>query len=328
MHHFVTGGTGFLGGHLIERLLARGDRVTALVRDRQRAEGMAARGVTLAPGDLLDKDSLRAGMAGADALFHVAGWYKVGVRDPGTAHAVNVTGTRNILDVMEELSIPKGVYTSTLAMNSDTGGRVVDESYRFEGTHLSEYDRTKALAHHQVAEPRMAAGLPLVIVQPGLIYGPGDRSPSGRVILDFLRGDLPALPKASGVCWGHVEDIAEGHLLALERGRVGESYIIAGPCHTFVEAFEMMAEISGLPAPPIRIPPLVMKMLAGPMGLLDRLLPLPPRFTGEGMRVQAGVTYYGSNGKARRELGYEPRPLAEGLRQSLPSYRAAIEGDA
>jgi nucleoside-diphosphate-sugar epimerase len=259
-------------------------------------------------------------MEGVDAVFHVAGWYSIGVRDPGTAYRVNVDGTRNVLELMQELGVPRGVYTSTLTINSDTNGELVDESYRFEGEHLSLYDRTKWIAHHKIAEPMMKAGLPLTIVMPGAIYGPGDTSATGDAIRDYMAAKLPMLPRESKICWGHVDDIAEGHLLALERGKPGESYIIAGPCHTFIEAFEIAERITGIPAPNLHLPPWLLQALSAPMGLIDRILPLPPEYSSEALRVLAGVTYLGSNSKARRELGYEPRSLEQGFRSTLQTY--------
>ncbi len=320
MRAFVTGATGFVGGHLANKLFARGDEVVALVRDKQAARPLADQGAELHVGDITKKESMRSAMQGVDAVFHVAGWYKVGVRDPQTAHAVNVDGTRNVLELMQELGIPRGVYTSTLAVNSDTNGEVVDENYQYEGEHLSLYDRTKWMAHHEVARPMMAEGLPLTIVLPGAIYGAGDTSSTGDAFRDYLKGELPMLPKKTAVCWAHAEDIAEGHMLALERGRPGEDYIIAGPCHTFIEAFKIAERITGIPAPKLHLPPWLLRLLSVPMGLIDRVLPLPPEYTGEGLRVIAGVTYLGSNAKARKELGYEPRSLEAGLRSSLPSY--------
>jgi nucleoside-diphosphate-sugar epimerase len=221
---------------------------------------------------------------------------------------------------MAELQIAKGVYTSTLAVNSHTGGAKVDETYHFQGTHLSVYDESKYLAHHQVAMPMMAEGLPLVIVEPGVVYGPGDTSASGDSIRDFLRGQFPMTPQRSAVCWGHVDDIVQGHLLAMDQGKPGECYIIAGPCHTFVEFFDILAELSGRPAPPLKAPPWLLQALSIPMRLLEKLVPLPPQLTSEGLRVIAGTTYLGDNSKARRELGYQPRPLRQGLAESLPAY--------
>lgn len=218
---------------------------------------------------------------------------------------------------MWELGIPKGVYTSTLAVFSDTHGRLVDEEFRYSGPHLSEYDRTKAMAHREVAEPMMAAGLPLVIVQPGLIYGPGDTSIVRQTLIQFLQSKLPMIPKESAYCWAHVDDVARGHILAMEKGRTGESYILAGPPHTFIEAIELAEQITGVPAPRMQVAPGMIKAMAAMMGAVEKVLPVPEAYTKESLRVTAGVTYLGDNAKARRELGYNPRPLQRGLAETL-----------
>ena len=149
MRIFLTGATGFIGGRLARRLQSAGHAVTALVRSPEKAADLAALGIALAPGDITDAESVKAGMRGAQRVFHVAAWYKVGVRDRSMAWAINVEGTRNVLRAMDELGVEKGVYTSTLAAFSDTHGVVVDESFRPPpGTRwLSEYDRTKASGH-------------------------------------------------------------------------------------------------------------------------------------------------------------------------------------
>jgi len=323
MHYMLTGATGFVGRRVLAKLLARGDEVTALVRSVERAQELAGPSVRLVEGDITDRASLLPAMAGADGVFHVAGWYQVGLNRPDLAHQINVAGTRNVLEMMAELGIAKGVYTSSLAVNGDTKGAVVDERYRFQGKHVSDYDRTKWQAHFEVAEPLIDAGLPLVIVQPGLIYGPGDASPSGQAIIDYVGGKLPALPTRAAYCWAHVDDVADGHLLAMDRGRVGQSYILAGPCHSLIEAFQIAESVFGLPAPRLWIPAWLLRALAVPVSWLDRWLPLPPRYSGEALRVQGGVTYLGTNRKAQEELGYRPRPLAEGLRDSADYYRRA-----
>src|SRR6476619_3484421 len=137
MKYFVTGTTGFIGGRLARQLREAGHEVIALVRDPSKAQDLAALGVTLAPGDVTDKASMRAPMTGVDGVYHVAGWYKIGMRDKSAGQKVNVEGTRNVLETMKELGIPKGVYTSTLATNSDTHGKVVDETYHYTGHHLT-----------------------------------------------------------------------------------------------------------------------------------------------------------------------------------------------
>ena len=320
MKYFVTGATGFVGGRVARQLRAAGHNVVAVVRDPAKAVALAALGITLHQGDVTEKESMRTPLAGVDGVFHIAGWYKLGVRDARerrTGQRINVEGTRNVLELMRELSIPKGVYTSTLAVFSDTHGRMVDENYRFTGKHLSEYDRTKWAAHYQVADPMIAAGLPLMIVQPGLIYGPGDTSSVRMAFIQYLKRKLAILPARTAFCWAHVDDIAQGHLLAMEQGRPGESYIIAGPRHTFVEAMGLAERITGVPAPRLRVAPGLMKATAALMGLVDNVVPVPEMYTGEYLRINAGVTYLGDNAKARRELGYDPRPLEEGLRETL-----------
>jgi nucleoside-diphosphate-sugar epimerase len=316
MRYFVTGATGFIGGRVAGQLLAAGHQVVALVRNPEKAEPLAAEGIEVARGDVTDKASIRAAMSGCDGIFHIAGWYRIGTRDKSPAVAVNIDGTHNVLDVMQELSIAKGVYTSTLAVNSDTHGQLKDEAYEFTGQHLSEYDRTKAEAH-RIAKRFIADGLPLVIAQPGLVYGPGDAGPSHDLLVRFLKRRLPLKPKGSAYCWAHVEDVARGHILAMGHGRIGESYFLAGPVHTVVEALGLAQRLTGVRAPALAAPPWMLKAMSGVVGLVERVMPVPENYSGEYLRLSAGVTYLGDNAKAKRELGWTPRPLADGLAETL-----------
>ena len=313
MKYFVTGATGFLGGVLVRKLREQGHEVHASVRDPEKAQDLQAIGVKLFKGDVTDKESMREAMLGVDGVYHVAGWYKIGVKDKRDAERVNVQGTRNVLELMQELTIPKGIYTSTCAVNSDTHGKVVDESYRFSGKHLSEYDRTKAAAH-KIAKEFIAKGLPLVIVMPGLIYGPGDTSSLRESIISHLQGQLPMMPAEAGNCPAHVEDVAQGHVLAMEKGRIGESYIISGDRYLLADAFQLASQISGK-RPPMVAPAQMMKVMSVLARPFDSIL--PPSYTSEGLRVIAGVTYMGDNSKARRELGYNPRPFREGWAETV-----------
>ena len=318
--YFLTGATGFIGGHLARQLLERGHQVVALVRDPAKAQPLAQRGAQLVPGDITDKESVREGMRGADGVFHLAAWYRLGARDSSVAQRINVDGTRNVLELALELGVPKAVYTSTLAVNSDTQGREVDESYRFEpGAEgfISAYDRSKWLAHYRVAEPLRKRGLPLVIVLPGVVYGPGDPSAIGAMFRRYLQGKLPVVPLKTAYSWGYVEDIAEAHRLAMDKGELGESYIIAGPTHTLSDALELAERISGVRAPRLRAPPALLKGLARVAGVLGRFAPLPETYHPEMLRASAGVTYIGSNAKARRDLAYAPRALEQGLTATL-----------
>ena len=316
MTYFLTGGTGFLGAALARDLRAAGHDVRALVRDPTRAAGLAAAGVSLHRGDVSDKASMRGPMSGVDGVFHVAGWYKIGVPDRAAAVATNIDGTRNVLELMKELGIPKGVYTSTLAVNSDTHGQMVDESYRFTGRHVSLYDWSKAEAH-AIAGRFIADGLPLVIVQPGLIYGPGDTSGVRTMLVQYLERRLPMIPKSAAYCWAHIDDEARGHALAMERGAAGRSYFLAGPAHTIAGAFELAEQITGIPAPRVRLPSAVLKGAAGLMRLVALFVNLPSSASPESLRVLAGVTYLGRSDRARDELGWRARPLAEGLAETL-----------
>jgi nucleoside-diphosphate-sugar epimerase len=321
--YFVTGATGFIGGEIVKQLIGRGHKVAALVRSPQKASLLKALGVEIHAGDITDRESLRAPMTGADGIFHVAAWYKVGVREP-LADQINVDGTRNVLKTMKLLEIPRGVYTSTVAVFSDTRGAVPDETYRYEGSHLSEYDRTKWIAHYRVAQPKIEDGLPLIIVMPGLVYGPGDTSGMHTALVDLLRGRLPMTPSETAFCWGHVEDTARAHILAMEKGRPGETYIITGPRHTFASAFDLAASIAKVRAPLFHPGPTAMRGLAAVMSAAQQFVTLPPALTPEALRVIAGTTYFGSNEKAVRELGFSPRPLEEGLAQTIEHELRAL----
>ena len=313
MKYFLTGATGFLGNALARQLRAAGHEVHASVRNPAKASDLQSLGVTLFAGDVTDKESMLAAMQGVDGIYHAAGWYKIGTRDKHNGEKVNVQGTRNVLELMKELRIPRGVYTSTLAVNSDTHGQLLDESFRFTGKHLTEYDRTKAAAHH-IAEQFIAQGLPLVIAMPGGIYGPGDTSALRRNFIDFLEGKLPAMPTRAGICWAHVDDTAHGHILAMEKGLPGETYIIAGEACTFLGTFQLASHITGRRAP-TAVPHQIFKAMSFLMKPFDSFL--PEIYTSEGLRILGGVTYWGDNSKAKRFLRYEPRPLREGLESTL-----------
>jgi nucleoside-diphosphate-sugar epimerase len=317
VRYFVTGATGFVGGEVVRQLRAAEHDVVATVRTPAKAQGLAASGVDVRQGDVTDKESMREAMRGADGVFHIAGWYKLGVKDKSEGERINVQGTRNVLELMRELAIPRGVYTSTLAVFSDTHGRMVDETYRYNGPHLSEYDRTKWVAHYEVADPLIAQGLPLVVVQPGLIYGPGDTSSVRTTLISYLKRKLPMVPLRTAFCWGHVEDTARGHIQAMERGRAGEAYIIAGERRDLVDALRLAERITGVPGPHIKIAPGMMKATAGLMSLVERVIPVPDDYTAEYLRENAGTTYLGDNAKAKRELGFDVRPLEAGLGETL-----------
>jgi nucleoside-diphosphate-sugar epimerase len=274
-------------------------------------------GVTLHVGDITVRDSLRAPMEGVDGVFHVAAWYKFDARSAGRIpEETNVEGTRNVLEVARELQIPRVVYTSTVAVLGDTRGQLVDETFRQEHPFLTEYDRTKWLAHYQVALPMIRTGLPLIIVMPGAIYGPGDAGDVHATLVQLLRGRLFLTPRGVSFAWVYIEDAARGLRQAMDHGRVGESYLLTGPVHTFEEAFDIAARIAGKRPPFFHPRPVVMRGLARVTELLERWDMRPP-IAAETLRLMAGTSWIGSAEKAVHELGFTVRPLEEGLRHTI-----------
>ncbi len=317
MKYFLTGATGFVGGYLAKLLRKEGHEVVALVRNPDKAGDLAAIGCALVKGDVTEKESMRAPMTGCDGVFHVAGWYKIGARRKNRKEGtrINVDGTRNVLELMRALGIKKGVYTSTLAVNSDTKGVQVDKGYHYDGPHLSHYDYTKAEAH-KIALEFIKNGLPLVVVMPGLIYGPGDTSSVRTTLIQYLKGKLPMVPRKTAYCWAHVEDIVQAHYDAMQKGGAGETYIIAGPQHSLVDAIGIAHRITGKKMPRA-VNPGLMRFLSGIMSVVGVIFPLPPDYSAENLRVLAGATYLGDNSKAKAELGYAPRSLKDGMSTTL-----------
>jgi nucleoside-diphosphate-sugar epimerase len=263
-------------------------------------------------------------MKGVDGVFHVAAWYKLGGSN-ADGERINVEGTRNVLETMRDLGVPRGVYTSTLAVFSDTHGKKVDETYYFAGKHLTAYDRTKWRAHYEVALPLMRAGLPLIIVQPGVVYGPGDHSLIGDTFVQLLQERLRFVPSGTAYCWAHVEDIARAHILAMERGVPGESYIISGPAYALSGVLDVAARLANVRRPLMRVPSWLLRLLATMLQPVSAIAPLPSRFHPETLRASSGVAYLGDDAKARRDLGFATRSLEEGLAETLTALRVEIK---
>jgi dihydroflavonol-4-reductase len=282
-------------------------------------------GVELVPGDLDDRAALDrllaqgGGGAPVDGLFHVAGWYKLGDPDPSMGERVNVDGTRNVLEAARRAGTPRIVHTSTLAVNSDTRGRVLDEEAIFRGTHISTYDRTKAEAH-RIAKEFAKEGLPVVIAMPGGIYGPGDTSQTGALMRQVVEGKRPPAPRGGGtLMWAHVSDVAAGHVLAMERGFVGESYMLAGDPATLAELLQLTAKVAGTPGP-LLVPRTAIRLGERVSRVLERFLTLPNTYHPETMRA-ALASYVGTRRKAERELGWHARPLEDGLIDTVEALR-------
>ena len=320
MKVFVTGGTGFIGGEIVRQLRDRGDDVVCLVRSPEKGAKVAALGCELAAGDLGDEPALRAGMAGCDAVIHAAAMYEVGIpksQRPQMWEA-NVAGTERVMKVALEAKVPRVVYVSTVGIFGNTRKQVVDESYENpEQGYTSYYEETKLEAHKIVKRMIAEQDLPAIIVQPGGVYGPDDTSQVADLLAEFFAGKLVLMPFPElGICMSHVEDIAGGVLLALDKGKLGETYVISGPVTTMREAIETVAKVSGRKAPKRDLPTGLMKAMIPVGPLVGKLMGQPPNLR-ELISSADNVTFWASYDKAARELGYAPRGLEEGLRQTL-----------
>lgn len=318
MKIFVTGGTGFIGGHVVRQLRLRGDDVIALVRSPEKATTLRELGCELVEGDLSDAAAIAHGLEGADAAIHAGAVYKVGIpkSEYPAMFEANVAGTERVLDAAVSAGVSKIVYVSTCAVFGNTGGKVVEEGFKRDSPFPSEYERTKTLAH-ELAEDRIAGGAPVVIVQPGGVYGPDDHSEVGNMIEQARTGKLPAkmFPEA-GFMFCHVEDIAAGIVLALDKGTVGESYVLSAEQSTIGDLIDKVAAIAGRKPPRFTMPGFVLKASA-PLGpLVGPLLGFPPNLR-ELIASSDGVTYWATDAKARRELGFSPRDLDTGLHDTL-----------
>ena len=258
MRVFLTGGTGFIGGHVASQLRERGDDVRALVRSPEKGAALTELGCELVPGTLSDKDSIRAGMDGCDAAIHGAAVYEVGI--PESEHRAmyeaNVIGTENVLRAALEAKADRVVYISTVGAFGNTKGQVVDETYQHPGTgYTSYYEETKVEAHRLAKRLIAEEGLPCVIVQPGGVYGPDDHSALGRQMNQFLAGRMPliAFPEL-GFNMVHVDDVAAGVLLALDRGKAGEAYVLGGQITTMRELIGTLGGVAGKTPPKRALP--------------------------------------------------------------------------
>jgi dihydroflavonol-4-reductase len=319
---FVTGGTGFIGSRVVKRLRDRGDDVVVLARSPEKAAGLDAEVVQ---GDLSDADAIHRGVQGCDAVFHIAADYRVGMPKSKreSMYDSNVRGTERVLDAAADAGVDRIVYVSTVNAFGNTNGRTVDETYSRDEADgfVSYYDETKYRAH-KLAQERAATGVPVVIVQPGSVYGPGDRALVGQMIEQASTGKMPAkaFPEL-GLNMVHVDDVADGILLAYAKGRVGESYVLGGQLTTQGELIQKAAEIGGKKPPRMTVPPVVLKSMI-PIGrFVGPAMGLPPNFR-EMISAAHNVTYLAKDDKARSELGYQPRDLDTGLRQTIEGGRA------
>ncbi|MGI9658938.1 MAG: NAD-dependent epimerase/dehydratase family protein [Gaiellaceae bacterium] len=315
MRALVTGATGFVGSRLVGRLLERDDTVVGLARSPSAAQKLIDRGCKFVQGSLTQEPAVRAAVQGCDVVFHLGGVTSLGITrsERGNMETANIGGTELLFEAAVDEGVGRIVYASSLAAFGNTKGQVVDETFnRTDPRFLSWYERTKYLAH-QTALSRIRDGAPIVIVQPGHVYGPGDHSLVGEQIERAAKGTLRyrAFPEL-GLVLTHVDDVVEGILQAAERGELGRSYILGGERTTLGAAIQRAARAGGNRAPTWTVPSPALKALAPLSRVLSRVAQAPPNL-GEIVNAAENVTYWATDERARRELGYTSRSLDEGL---------------
>jgi dihydroflavonol-4-reductase len=322
----VTGATGFLGSHVARFLLERGDRVRVLSRassSTRLLDALPPERLERVTGDLRDMASLDRAAAGVSCIYHVAADYRLWSRRPGEILESNVGGTKNLLEAARRAGVEKFVYTSTVATFAvDRPSALPDENTATAlAEMIGEYKQSKWLAERE-ALSAAASGLPVVIVNPTTPVGPGDAkpTPTGQIIVDFLNGRMPAYVD-TGLNFVPVEDAAAGHLLAAERGRIGERYILGAENLTLKSVLDMLSAISGRPAPRVRLPHAVAMAAGYADAAFSRVLGREPRIPLDGVRMAKHSMFVNSD-KARRDLGFAPGPVTSALERAVRWYEA------
>ena len=308
MKVFLTGATGFVMGAVARVLRARGDEVIALVRSPSRAGSLSALGCKLVAGDVEDPTAAVSELRDCDALIHGAAIYEIGVTAERrrTMEETNVNGTRRMLDAARSAGTPRIVYVSTIAAFGNTHGKIVAEGHRPTSTPTSAYEDTKRRAH-EIALDATRDGAPIVIVQPGQVYGPNDHSSVGANFRAIADGRLRYRAfEGLGLNLVHVDDVADGIVRALDRGRVGECYVLGGEIATLGDAYRAVATATGRTLPAFVLPPAIVRFAA-------RLIPSMK----EVVSSADGVTFWATDAKARSELKTSPRNLVTGMRDTF-----------
>ena len=319
MKTLITGANGFLGSAVLRLLINKGHTVRALVRpdsDRRNFSGIDFEQIE---GDLRDIDSLKRAVKGCNILLHLAADYRLWIPDPETMYQINVDGTRNIIMAACNANIEKIVYTSsvaTLGLNDD--GTPADESTPVSIDNMfGHYKRSKYLAEEEVNRLVKEQGCPVTIVNPSTPVGPRDikPTPTGRIVLDTIRGRMPAYVD-TGLNIVHVDDVAKGHLLALEKGEIGERYILGGDNMTLASILEYICVSQNMKPPTIKLPHNLVLPVAWVMEQIAKLTKKEPRATVDSVRMSKKLMYFSSN-KAKEKLGYQTRPGVEGLKDAI-----------
>ena len=315
----VTGGTGFLGGALVERLLADGRAVKALARSDDSARVLRKLAAEPVRGDVLDVEALTAAMRGCEVVYHAAGVNALCLRDLSPLFEVNVRGSLNVVRAAAAAGVRRVVYTSSAAALGEARGTVGSETSPHRGSFLSSYERSKFEAERAVLEAARETGSEIVCVNPASVQGPGRATGSTRLLLDYLNGKLKAIVDST-ISLVDIADCTEGHLLAEARGEPGERYVLSGATVTVREGIELLARLTGVDEPVRTLPPAVATAAAVAVETVARLRRTKPRICRDLVRTALhGHAYDGS--KATLELGLNYTPLAETIRRTLDWFR-------
>ena len=328
MPTLITGASGFVGSAVLRHLIEAGHEVRALVRpgsDRRNLADLA--GVTVVEGDLTDAASLRTAVRGCEYLFHVAADYRLWIPEPEVIYRINVQGTRDLIEAATEAGVKRIVYTSsvaTLGLNPDRTPADEETPVSLEDM-VGHYKRSKYLAEREVEQLVRERGAPVVTVNPSTPVGPRDikPTPTGRIFADMLRGRMPAYVD-TGLNIVHVDDVATGHLLAFERGDIGERYILGGENMTLRELLEAIARAGNVKPPRIHVPHGVVLPVAWVAEQWARLTGTTPLVCLDEIRMARKFMYF-SSAKAGDRLGYRPRPAAEAIADAVNWFRKQLQ---
>ena len=318
----VTGATGFVGSAVARALLARGHRVRVLARPTSDRRNLAGLAVEIAEGAMEDPGSLARAVAGCRYVYHVAADYRIWVPDPAPMFRANVDGTRDLLAAALNSGAERIVYTSSVAtLGLVPGGSADEETRSSVDDMIGPYKRSKFMAEEVARGFARERGLPVVIVNPSTPVGPGDikPTPTGRLIVEAARGQMPAFVD-TGLNIVHVDDVAEGHLAAAEKGRIGERYILGGENMALAEILAEVAQAVGRRPPWLRVPHGVLFPVAIGAELAARVTGRDPFVTLDGVRMSRKKMYFTSE-KASHELGYAPRPAREAIADAVSWFR-------
>ena len=322
MTTLVTGAAGFLGSHVARQLVSRGEEVRVLMRPTSTNRAITDLSLEYVTGDLRDPASLDRAMAGVQKVFHIAADYRLWARRSQDIYDSNVGGTKNVLEAAKKAGVEQFIYTSTVATIAVDRPELPNEATDAKLEEMvGHYKRSKWLAEKEVLDAAKS-GFPAIVAMPTTPVGPGDwkPTPTGKIILDFLNGKMPGYVE-TGLNFVGVEECAAGHLLAAEKGKVGERYLLGGENLTLKQMLDALAQITGLPAPQWKIPHGLALGVAYASTAFSRLIGKEPQIPVEGVKIARHMMFVDCT-RAQRELGFRAGPVAAALERAVRWYEA------